>query len=52
MAYYQLAGYYAQGTNGMPQAWAKANELFQKAGELGCADAYCQLGYLVVCRSR
>ena len=28
----------------MPQDFAKANELFLRAGELGCADAYCNLG--------
>ena len=44
-AYYQFGGYYAEGMNGMPQDWAKANELLLKAGELGCADAYCRLGY-------
>ena len=43
-AYYMLAGLYAQGTTGMPQDWAKANELWLKAGELGCADAYFNLG--------
>ena len=42
-AYYQLAGYYAEGT-GMPQDWAKANELYLKAGELGCTEAYNKLG--------
>ena len=44
-AFYELAGYYAQGTMGMPQDWAKANELLLKAGELGCAEAYSKLGY-------
>ena len=43
-AYYQLAGYYVQGNNGLPQDWAKANELYVKAGELGCAGAYYNLG--------
>ena len=28
----------------MPQDWAKANELYLKAGELGYADAYKNLG--------
>ena len=42
-AYYQLAGYYAEGT-GMPEDWAKANELYLKAGELGCTEAYNKLG--------
>jgi hypothetical protein len=27
-AYYQLAGYYSQGIDGMPQDWEKANELY------------------------
>ena len=44
-AYYQLAGYYAQGITGLTQDWAKANELCRKAGELGCAEAYSRLGY-------
>ena len=43
-AFYVLAGYYVQGINGLPQNRAKANELYLKAGELGCADAYCNLG--------
>ena len=43
-AFYMLASYYAQGIKGMPQDWAKTNELFLKAGELGCAEAYYSLG--------
>ena len=43
-AFYILAGCYAQGRMGMPQDWAKANELLLKAGELGCAKAYFNLG--------
>ena len=43
-AFYQLAGYYAQGILGMSQDWAKANELWLKAGELGSSEAYCNLG--------
>ena len=43
-AYYMLAAYYRQGINGLPQDWAKANELWLKAGELGCAEAYFNLG--------
>ena len=42
--FYQLGGYYADGDIGLPQDWAKANESFLKAGELGHADAYCNLG--------
>jgi TPR repeat protein len=40
----QLAGYYDRGRMGMTQNWAKANELYLKAGELGCAEAYYNLG--------
>ena len=43
-ACYMLAGYYAQGELGIPQDWAKANELYLKAGELACAPAYFNLG--------
>ena len=50
-AFFQLAGYYAQGESqsiypnlDMPQDLAKANELLLKAGELGCAAAYYNLG--------
>ena len=43
-AFYELAGYCAQGIKGMPQNSAKANELWLKAGELGCAEAYYNLG--------
>ena len=43
--YHQLAGCYAMGMMGMPQNVAKANELWLKAGELGCHEAYHNLGY-------
>ena len=43
-ACYQLAGYYADGEMGMTPDRAKANELFLKAGELGYAKGYCELG--------
>ena len=43
--FYQLAGYYARGILGLPQDDAKANELLLKAGELGCSNAYCNLGF-------
>src|SRR6056300_1237717 len=33
-----LASCYANGSKGMPRDMAKANELYQKAGELGNAD--------------
>ena len=42
-AFYNFAGYYADG-DGVPQDFAKANELYLKAGELGCAEGYCNLG--------
>ena len=42
-AFRQLAGCYYRG-EGVPQDFAKANELYLKAGELGCAKAYCNLG--------
>ena len=31
-AFFVFAGYYAEGRMGMPQNWAKANELYLKAG--------------------
>ena len=42
-AFYLLAGDYATG-DGVPQDFAKDIELFLKAGELGCSDAYFNLG--------
>ena len=44
-AFYNFAGWYARGIMGMPQDIEKSNELLLKAGELGCAEAYCNLGY-------
>ena len=43
-AFYQLAGFYIEGNMGLPQDEGKANELWLKAGELGCAEGYCNLG--------
>ena len=43
-AFYVISGYYANGIMGMPQDMTKANELRLKAGELGCAEAYHNLG--------
>ena len=43
-AFYHLAGIYARGVLGVPQNRAKADELWLKAGELGCAVAYYNLG--------
>ena len=42
--FYQLAGYYARGMCGLRQDVVKANELLLKAGQLGSAEAYCNLG--------
>ena len=44
-AFHLLAGDYARGIKGMPQDYEKSNDLLLKAGELGCAEAYCKLGY-------
>ena len=46
-AFYKLAGIYsyADGEMGMPQDFAKAHELFLRAGELGCAEGYYNLGH-------
>ena len=43
-AFYNFAAYHDDGSNGMPQDMAKANELYLKAGELGCASGYYNLG--------
>jgi len=42
--FYQLAGYYARGLRGLPRDFQKTNELLLKGGELGCAEAYYNLG--------
>ena len=39
-----LAWCHSKGNRGVPQDHQKANELFLKAGELGCAKAYYNLG--------
>lgn len=44
LAYKNLALYYANGEHGLTQDYQKANELWLKAGELGCAEAYFNLG--------
>ena len=43
-AYNALGDYYSRGHLGLPRDMKKANELFLKGGELGCADAYYGLG--------
>jgi len=43
-AFHQFAGYYAQGINGLAQNYQKVNEFLLKAGELGYAMSYFNLG--------
>ena len=43
-AFNNLAGWYAEGSYGLPQDLQKANELYLKAGKLGCAVSYYNLG--------
>ena len=45
VAIFNLGCYYRNGDYGFPQDDAKAFELFIRAGELGCTDAYCNIGY-------
>ena len=42
--YLLLASYYDRGRRGLQQDLQKANELLLKAGELGCEEAYYNLG--------
>ena len=44
-AFHPMSGLYFNGTHGLPQDFAKANELWLRAGELGCAKAYFNLGF-------
>ena len=44
-AFSHFGGYYAQGIRGVPQDFPKANELYLRAAELGCGEAYNNLGY-------
>ena len=43
-AFNTYGNFFAHGIEGMPQDWNKAIELYLKAGELGCAVAYYNLG--------
>ena len=43
--FFQLAGHYYDGDFGLPRDHQKANELYLKAGELGCARGYYNLGH-------
>ena len=45
-AFYQHASYYREGSMGLPQDEAKVIELYLKAGELGCALGYYNLGQI------
>ena len=45
-AIYNLARFYANGSRGVPRDWNKAIELWLKAGELGCAKGYFNLGVI------
>ena len=43
-AYFSLGAHYDHGSSGLPQDYEKSNELYLRAGELGCAEAYYNLG--------
>ena len=51
-AYYALGSWYDDGSMGLRQNRAKANELYLKAGELGCAEAYFNLGTFLLSHGR
>ena len=40
-----LAGCYAGGRYDLRRNMAKAMKLWHRAGELGCTEAYCRIGY-------
>jgi len=42
---YNLAYYYEHGEHGLPQDRSKALELYHRAGDLGCSEAYNNIGY-------
>ena len=43
-AFFVLGVYYKNGSNCIEQDFEKANELYLRAGELGCAEGYFNLG--------
>jgi len=45
IAIYNLGCFYRDGLDGYPQDYTEALELFHRAGELGLADAYLNIGY-------
>ena len=49
LSFYVIGGFYRYGIYGLPRDMAKANELYLKAGELGCADGYHNLGNSYYC---
>ena len=44
-AIFNIGCYHRDGTNGFPQDYTKALELWHRAGKLGHAGAYCRIGY-------
>jgi len=44
IAMHNLGNYYRDGRNGLPQEYTKALEYWHRAGELGYAKAYCNIG--------
>jgi len=45
IAMFNIGSYYARGLHGYTQDYTKALELFHRAGELGYAEAYTNIGY-------
>jgi len=45
IAIFNIGYYYSEGLCGFPQDYKKALKLFHRAGELGYADAFCNIGY-------
>ena len=44
-AIFNLGNYYRDGEDGFPQDYDKAFELFVRAGDLGSAESYCNIGF-------
>ena len=47
-AFYNFAGFYADGLYGLHQNHAKALDLYLRSGELGHAEAYNNIGYAIL----
>ena len=43
-AIYSMGAYYNKGLHGLPQDYNKALQLWHRAGDLGCTDAYFNVG--------